>query len=319
MAACSGSTALTILAPGGTGPAFDYSRSTLAAWPQASTAKRGVATQGSALLAGRLQALYAEGAADLRPPDGAVAVTTGSVRAELEAIARNPDAVDSDRRHRIGGVARTLSPRHTPAGRIRHLASYLSSLTAPLLSHPEAAALRDLARAVGGGFGREPLLNLFRYPVFRLEGTLPKGTASEPSRWDRMARSARVEEGAEDWTESLPRWAEISDKEASGLGRQDPQDRLSAEALAGAVKALQREAARWEKCRTWSDHADFLRGLSAAHIDFSSPQGARVEAALQACCSELANLEAVDPALDRKPKPVGRAEALRARLEQVSR
>lgn len=307
--ACGRATPLAILAPGvGAGPAFAYARRTMADWP----AGAAPAAPARGVLSPRLDRLYAEEGEPLPPlPEEAVTgFTAGGTRAELEAAARRIlRLADSGvPLHAIGVVARTLEPYavHLDAVFEAFGLPYVTSLRAPLASRPAAEALATFARTLDGDFPRADLAALFANPAFRAARALPRGARAEPSRWDWMAREARVDAGRTGWMTDLPTWAAARD------GRARARETRAAGALAEAVKALAQEADRWDSCRRWTEHAAFLR---AALRNWIAPDDAQTVEAIEAAVDELGRMEAVDAAIGRRAA-VPRAEA-RAHLEAL--
>ncbi len=318
LAAVGERTPLHLLVPGAIdGPAGKYARHLLEA-PLCRKAERETPVPlRVAWISGRAAALYApDDAASLPPlPEGEKPriVTAAGARAELAFAARQALAFHREGipLSRIGVVARALDPYGPLIEPIfgDFGLPVVTSWSRPLAAAAPARAFARLTEALEGGLPRAPLMEALA------AGARPAEEDPFPpallSRWDRSARAARIVSGEADWTGRLPDWAAREEK-AHHASFDLVRD---ARRLARLAEKLAAEAARWNACRTWADHAAFLAGL----LDRWIPPGTAEPDDMAAATlhARIGGLPALDDLAPRKgSRPVGPADA-RACLAQA--
>ena len=251
------------------GPAFAHARRF---WPEMLGATPAVAAgDGTGRLLGEgLPLLYDESSSPgERPSAGVAAFHAQGAAGELRETALRILALHRDHRtplRSIGVIARSLEP-YAP-----HLAPIFEDHGLPFTTSASLGALRDarvlaarhLARATLLDFERQPLIDLLRSGLARLDGRDP---AARAHAWDRLSRDWRVARGFETWTAELPRWLEswtphppedADDELRRRLDRFVQGRRRDAVSLAAAVKTLRRVARPVARARDWRGWADAL-------------------------------------------------------------
>ncbi|PYT11745.1 MAG: hypothetical protein DMF51_14745 [Acidobacteria bacterium] len=264
------------------------------------------------LLAGRLPFLYEESA---RPPALSSATLSRldffhaqGAEAELREVALGILALHRDEGvplDRIGVIARSLEPYAAMLRPVfqEHALPFTTSASCGALRESRVQAALQLARSVLRDFPRQPLMDLFRGGLLRLEGRDPSRRAHL---WDRLSRSWRVSGGYTTWKDDLPRWiagwepylppgADEEERAAAASHKKT----LSAEvtALAGAVEGLRRVAQPLERATSWGAWAeaferilrDRLEGFAGAAEDADLDPGAE---AVLSVLSEIRRLDA---------------------------
>ncbi|MGH9749767.1 MAG: PD-(D/E)XK nuclease family protein, partial [Candidatus Polarisedimenticolia bacterium] len=277
----------------------------------------GARPPGERLLGERLPFLYDE-IASLPPlPAGSVeAFHAQGAAAELREVALRILALNSGHRvplHRIGVIARSLEPYAHLLQPVfgEHGLPFVGSGTLPAVrAAPVQAALR-LARVALSGFERQPLMDLLRSGMTRIDGADPGSAAHD---WDRLSREFGVSGGTGRWTRDLPAWVdawrphvqeEATDEERARLAAFKEARGRQARALAAAVRAIERATRPVSRADRWAAWADGLESACRSLLEgFAGPaENDPGTAAVLALLDEMRRLDALDV-------PFGRREAL---------
>lgn len=267
------------------------------------------------LLAGRLPFLYQEGAGPApldsgRPPRVRFFHAQGAA-AELREIALDILALRRDQDiplHRIGVISRSLEPY---AAWIRpifseHALPFTTSASLGALREARVQGALQLARAVLRDFPRQPLMDLLRGGLVRLESGDPSPRAHV---WDRLSRSWHVTGGYVTWTEDLPRWIGEWEPYVPADATGDERTRVrghkeslvrDAAMLASVLERLRRAARPLGNAASWSAWAEAMSALLGDLLDGfdSTPGGEEPDPGAGAVLGVLADMGRLDAAGD---------------------
>jgi RecB family exonuclease len=311
-----------------TSPAFAYARSfasdTLRVEPVSLPGIRGgdPPRDGARLLGDRLPALYDEEAAPapMDRPSALELFHAQGAAAELREAALR--ILDLQRRRkipltRVGIIARSLEPYAAILRPVleAHRLAFTTRASQGALREARALAALHLARAVLGGYERQPLMDLFRSGLWK-----PKDVAGEAHAWDGLSREWQVTRGSRAWTEDLPRWVgrwEPYVPEDAGEPARDEAMRLAAmrrgqaAALGRAVEALLAAARPVEEAATWTSWSEAMAALLRASLHGFDAAGEETAGGVAAVLGVLAEMRDLDLA----SIPFYRGDAL-ARFER---
>lgn len=236
--------------------------------PEGATIER-IADRVGGVLGRRLSVAYDEparpdpiedGAVRFRHAQGAAAEFTTAV---LDALARVGEGADPTE---LAVVARDLEPYALaiePA--LDDLGiPFTTSLAAPLRRDPRVRDLVGWLRAAAADFPRGATAELLSSSRVRWEALAPGLRAPDGDAAEAWSRRAALVGGVRQWTEDLPRWIAGQDgSHAEGARRLPGDASRRAGEIAAAIGAVV-EAFGAGGARSWSGHADVVRGLASA-------------------------------------------------------
>ncbi len=231
---------------------------------------------GARLCGALLPALYTE---DARPDPPAMisAFHAQGAAAELREAALRILALHRDHGielRDVGVISRSLEPYAAILEPVfsAHGLPFTTSASLPAVREVRVQAAIQLARLATGDYERQPLMDLARSGLLRLDG---RPVGAEAHGWDNLARAFKVTGGFDGWTEQLPAWVEAwqpyapaDDPEAAGrVAIMKEARRRQAAALAGAVRRIERAVRPLRRAAGWSAWADRLKTALAGTVD----------------------------------------------------
>jgi RecB family exonuclease len=252
-------------------------------------------TAGARLLGDRLPFLNDEIASPPPLPAGPVeAFHAQGAAAELREVALRILALVADQGvplRRIGVVARSLEP-YAPLLRVvfgEHGLPFVCSGTLPASREAPVQAAQRLARVALSGFERQPLMDLLRSGLARLDGADPGSAVHD---WDRLSREFGVSGGIGRWTKDLPAWVDAWQPHAPEEATGEQRARLAvlkeargrqARALAAAVRAIERATRPMLRADRWGAWADAMEAACRTLVaGFDGARGTGTGAAAEA-------------------------------------
>jgi len=226
--------------------------------------------------------------------------------------------------HRVGVIARSLEPYAPWLHPIfsEHGLPFTTPQTLGAVREARVQAALQLARAALRDYPRQPLMDLLRGGLLRIDGRDPSPGAHA---WDRLGRAWQISGGYRTWAEDLPRWIRDWEPYVSPDATEEERARQSARkailskdaaSLAFVVDHLRRAARPLDGASSWSAWAEGMERLLAALLDgFDSPAGGAPPdpgvAAVRGVLREMRHLDAagVPPARDAAPAFFERALA----------
>jgi hypothetical protein len=262
------------------------------------------------LLGNRLPAIYDEAAAALPSMPGPIrAFHTQGAQAELREVAQRILVLHRDHRtplREIAVIARSLEPYAASLRPVfdEHGLPFTTDASLGALREAHAQAVLQLARAALGDFERQPLMDLLRGGLLRVEGRDP---SFEAHAWDRLSRRWRVGGGHATWTRELPSrvedWTphladEATDEERARAEALKERCLHQAQALAQTVGGLALALAPLARAKSWSAWSEALqracRSLLAGFGETSLPEGTSSHPAAAAVLEVLADMRDLD-------------------------
>jgi len=218
--------------------------------------------------------------------------------------------------HRVGVIARSLEPYAALLRPIfmEHALPFTTSVSLGAVREARVQAALQLVRVVLRDYPRQPLMDLLRAGLLRIEGRDPSRRAHA---WDRLSRSWHIAGGYGVWTDDLPRWVtewepyvppDASEEErARELARKVSLGK-DVSSLVAVVERLRRAARPLSTASTWSRWAEAMETLLVDLIGgFDLPSGGGQPdpgaSAVRGVLRDMGHLDAAGVPLTRSAAP----------------
>ncbi len=174
----------------------------------------------------------------------------------------------------IGVVARTIEPYRPSLRRTfdQHRIPFVTTATAPLLEHPAAKAVAQLATLPLTNFFRTPVLDVLASPFYRMPARGTPVVEPRPDLWLPVVHALGITRGEEEWrrlasagTLRTRRGDGGEDEEAGGWGGMDV-DASQVGLLWRLVSRLIEDCRRLPQQGTVGELSDAFRALAQKHL-----------------------------------------------------